>query len=171
MEFRIKINLGDVIEEGERILWRWCQHCCPYSLNHAAVTPVSKRAAETISLCIGDYCRNGIVCNKYFLESVEGARTLAAQLVGASPDEIAFVKNTTQGLLIAADGINWKKGDNILIPEKEFPANVYPWLKLSKDGVELRFVPLKNGRYTAADIDTHFDRRTKAVSVYSNPKG
>lgn len=133
--------------------------------NHAAVAPVSKRTAEAVSSCIEEYCRDGIVCNRRFLESVEDTRILAARLVGARQDEIAFVKNTTQGLLIAADGISWKRGDNVVIPEKEFPANVFPWLKLGKQGVETRFVPLKNGIFTAEDIEGLIDGNTRAVSV------
>ncbi|UCF70157.1 MAG: aminotransferase class V-fold PLP-dependent enzyme [candidate division WOR-3 bacterium] len=111
------------------------------------------------------YCDHGIVCNREMLELVEEARNLAARLVHAEPAEITFVKNTTQGLLLAANGIRWQKGDNVVIPEKEFPANVFPWLNLTEAGVEVRFVPLRGGRFTVEDIDRFVDSRTRAISV------
>ncbi|MGA2363174.1 MAG: aminotransferase class V-fold PLP-dependent enzyme [Candidatus Aminicenantales bacterium] len=134
-------------------------------LNHAAVAPIPRRSAEAIARCAQEFCEKGIVCNRDYLQLVEEARELAARLLGVSAPEIAFVKNTTQGLLIAANGIHWEKGDNVVIPEKEFPANVYPWLSLGAMGVETRFVPLKNEKFTADDIEPFIDIRTRAVSV------
>ena len=78
------------------------------------------------------YCENGIVCNWEYITITDQTRKLAAQLINSKPTEIAFVKNTTQGIQLAANVIKWQPGDNILIPENEFPANVYPWLNLAK---------------------------------------
>jgi cysteine desulfurase/selenocysteine lyase len=133
--------------------------------NHAAVAPISLLVKEQVSACMQRYCDYGIVCNREMLELVEETRNLAARLVHADPTEIAFVKNTTQGLLLAANGIRWQKGDNVVIPEKEFPANVFPWLNLAEAGVEVRFVPLREGRFTVEDIDRFVDSRTRAISV------
>jgi cysteine desulfurase/selenocysteine lyase len=133
--------------------------------NHAAIAPISMRVRDQVSSCMQRYCEYGIVCNREFLDMVEKARELAGRLVNASPSEIAFVKNTTQGLLIAANGIEWQNGDNIVIPDKEFPANVFPWLNLSSRGVEVRFVPKIDGRFAAEDIKNLVDERTRAISV------
>lgn len=133
--------------------------------NHAAIAPLSLVVKKQISESLGLYCENGIVCNREFLEIADYTRDLAARLVGAKTSEIAFIKNTTQGILIAANGIRWKSGDNVLIPEKEFPANVYPWLNLARRGVEVKFVPMKNGRFSADDVYRCVDKRTRALSV------
>jgi selenocysteine lyase/cysteine desulfurase len=120
---------------------------------------------EQIASCAQKYCHYGIVGNREFLENVEKARELAARIVHAQASEIAFVKNTTQGILLAANGIKWEKGDNVVLPDKEFPANVFPWLNLTEKGVEVRFVPLRNGGFTVEDIRRLVDKRTRAVSV------
>jgi selenocysteine lyase/cysteine desulfurase len=133
--------------------------------NHAAIAPISLAVKEQMARCMQKYCEYGIVCNREFLDIVEETRVLAARLVHSEPSEIAFVKNTTQGLLLAAHGIDWNRGDNIVIPDKEFPANVFPWLALARKGVEVRFVPLRNGRFTVEDIAHLVDQSTKAVSV------
>ena len=65
-----------------------------------------------------------------------------AQLINANPTEIAFMKNTTQGILIAANGIDWQEGDNVVTTAVEFPANVYPWWSLKERyGVSTHMVP------------------------------
>jgi len=133
--------------------------------NHAAIAPFSQIVKRQISECMEQYCEKGIVCNHEFLKVVEYTRELAARLIGAKPSEIAFIKNTTQGILLAANGIKWKEGDNVLIPEKEFPANVYPWLNLANRGVDVKFIPVKNGRFSAADVYRCMDKRTRALSL------
>jgi len=133
--------------------------------NHAAVSPTSLIVKKQISDCLEKYCFNGIICNKEFLDLADQTRILAAQLINAKPSEIAFVKNTTQGIQLAANGIRWQKGDNVLIPENEFPANVFPWLNLSRQGVRTRIIPLTGGRFTVKDLEQYIDKKTKAVSL------
>ncbi|HXV84561.1 MAG TPA: aminotransferase class V-fold PLP-dependent enzyme, partial [Candidatus Binatia bacterium] len=61
-----------------------------------------------------------------------------ARLIGAKASEIAFIKNTTEGLGNVANGYPWKPGDNVIIADIEYPSNVYCWVKLAKQGVEVR---------------------------------
>lgn len=133
--------------------------------NHAAIAPLSLTVKEQIDECNRKFCDQGIVVNREYLEHVEHTRKLAADLIKVSPSEISFVKNTTQGIQIAANGIRWEKGDNVIIPGNEFPANVFPWLNLAGRGVETRFAPVNNGRFTVEDIAQCIDKRTRAVSV------
>ena len=134
-------------------------------LNNAAIAPISIIVKETIDDCNRRYCDNGIVSNGELLEDVEETRKLAARLLNACPAEISFVKNTTQGIQIAANGIRWKNGDNILVPENEFPANVFPWLNLKPRGVETKFFKVNGGRYLVEDIEQNINNRTRALSV------
>ena len=77
--------------------------------NHASIAPIPLSVKDKINECLSKYCDNGIVCNREFMQVVEDVRLLAAKMINASPTEIAFVKNTTQGIQIAANGIHWEK--------------------------------------------------------------
>jgi selenocysteine lyase/cysteine desulfurase len=69
------------------------------------------------------------------------SRRLAARLIGASPDEIGLTVNTGFGLSLAARGLPLAPGDVVLVSDREFPANVYPWLLLSDSGIRTELVP------------------------------
>jgi selenocysteine lyase/cysteine desulfurase len=68
-------------------------------------------------------------------------RRLAAELIGADPAEIAILTNTTYGINIAAQTFAWSPGDVVVVHDREFPANMYPWLALEKRGVVVRRIP------------------------------
>jgi cysteine desulfurase / selenocysteine lyase len=175
-------NPGRILENGRNILktmvvsknvcpdWDAVRYLFPVTekyiyLNNAAIAPIALNVKQQIVKCLENYTCSGIVCNKEYLDLVGETRKLSARLINSKPSEITFVKNTTQGILIAANGIRWRKGDNVLIPENEFPANVFPWLNLSKRGVETRFIPVKDGKFGTEDFMPYIDKRTRALSV------
>lgn len=134
--------------------------------DHAAVAPLSKPAQEALIEYACDLAEHGDVHYRRWTERVEQVRVLAARLLNAgSPQQIAFVKNTSEGIGLVAEGIRWKAGDNVVIPQEEYPANVYPWLNLAERGVEVRFVPTVNRRIRIEDIAARIDRRTRVLSV------
>ncbi|WP_144632120.1 aminotransferase class V-fold PLP-dependent enzyme [Bordetella genomosp. 13] len=100
-----------------------------------------------------------------WLGRVPGARQRAATLVGARPDEIAFVKNTSEGLNIAANALPLRAGDNVLLMAGDHPNNTYAWLNLRRRGVEVRFVACGPRGLDAAACAAHADARTRAVAV------
>src|SRR5436309_101202 len=67
------------------------------------------------------------------------ARTRLARLIGADEDDIVFTSNTTHGMNIAANGIQYRPGDNVVVPQREFPSLSYTFAHLAKRGVEVRF--------------------------------
>ena len=74
------------------------------------------------------------------------SRELCARMIGAVPDEIALMVNTTYGINVAASVLPLKAGDVIVSPDREFPANVYPWMALAeRRGLTYRRVPYVNG--------------------------
>ena len=76
------------------------------------------------------------------------------------------MKNTTQGLIIAANGIDWQRGDNVVTTSVEFPANVYPWWNLKERyGVETRMVQERRGQIFAEEIEAANDARTRVVTI------
>jgi selenocysteine lyase/cysteine desulfurase len=89
-----------------------------------------------------------------------------ARLIGASPREIALVRNTAEGLSIVAGGIRWREGDCVVTDNIEFPANVYPWLNLeARFGVTTTLVPARDGRVRADDLVAACQARTRVVAV------
>jgi cysteine desulfurase / selenocysteine lyase len=106
-------------------------------LNHAAVAPLCKRAADAMKGFADDACNYGSFHYDKWLEAYEGLRVAAARLIGAHRDEIAHVKNTSEGIATVAMGINWRPGDRIVLFREEFPANQYPWQRLVSKSVEI----------------------------------
>jgi selenocysteine lyase/cysteine desulfurase len=107
-------------------------------LNHAAVAPLSRRAAEAMQGLAQDALEFGSEHYPAWMAAYEGVRTAAARLINSSPSEIAIVKNTSEGIATVAIGIDWKPGDIIVAFEEEFPANFYPWKRLEAKGVQIR---------------------------------
>jgi len=98
-------------------------------------------------------------------EEAETTRAKLAALIGARADEVAFTKNTSEGLNIAAHAIPWRPGDNALIARGEHPNNAYALLSLRSRGVEVRQVPTTGGWLDAGAFAPHVDERTRAISM------
>ncbi len=106
-------------------------------LNHAAVAPLSRPAAEAMKSMADDALVNGSLNYQKWLDAYDGLRNAAARLVNGSPEEIALVKNTSEGIATIAMGLNWRAGDKIVAFKEEFPANQYPWQRLESKGVTI----------------------------------
>jgi selenocysteine lyase/cysteine desulfurase len=111
-------------------------------LNHAAVAPLCRPAAEAMKKLTDDACLFGSLHYGDWLAAYEGLRNAAARLVHASPEEIAIVKNTSEGISTVAAGFNWRPGDRIVAFREEFPANYYPWLRLEDRGVRITWLSI-----------------------------
>lgn len=107
-------------------------------LNHAAVAPLCRPAADAIKHLADDACFYGSLHYGDWLASYDALRRAAARLIHATAEEIAIVKNTSEGVAIVANGLKWRPGNRIVIFREEFPANYYPWLRLARRGVEVR---------------------------------
>jgi len=132
--------------------------------NHAAVAPLSQRAAAAMRQC-AEECRDHANLTGSFYRRAEQVRRAAATLIHADPDEVTFVKNTTEGIAFVANGLTWKPGDNVVITNVEFPANVYPWLNLQTRGVEVRMVREEAGRIDLDRLLEAIDGRTRVLSI------
>ncbi|QPJ64040.1 MAG: aminotransferase class V-fold PLP-dependent enzyme [Candidatus Nitrohelix vancouverensis] len=135
--------------------------------DHARVAPLPQCVRDAIHEFTQDACEHG---NAHYLDWMAGVaqtRNRFAKLINARLDEVAFVKNTSEGISIVANGLDWKPGDNVVIPDIEFPANVYPWQNLKRHGVETRFVRAVEGRVLFDDIVAQTDSRTRIISISS----
>src|SRR5947209_17888866 len=92
-------------------------------LNHAAVAPLCRPAADAMKALADDCWRHGSFHYDQWLETYAGLRSAAARLVNGSAEEIALVKNTSEGIAVVALGIDWKPGDVIVAFKEEFPSN------------------------------------------------
>jgi selenocysteine lyase/cysteine desulfurase len=102
---------------------------------------------------------------RHWYSDVELIRSKAAQFIGASAGEIAFVKNTSEGISLMANGLDLGRGDKVVSVNGEFPANIYPWLKLEEKGVEVDLVGQREGRIDLQELVEHLDARTKVLAI------
>src|SRR5579859_3529089 len=102
----------------------------PIYLNHAAVAPLCKPAADAMKHLADDALLHGSLHYDQWIGAYEGLRRASARLIGSSPREIAIVKNTSEGIAMVATGIDWKRGDKVVVFLEEFPANFLPWSQL-----------------------------------------
>ena len=133
--------------------------------NHASTGPMSERVRDKLLNLIKDRTGEKIDDYKEFLKTSEEAKNILAELINCEPSRIAFVDNTSNGINIIAQGVNLKKGDRILLNDIEFPANVYPFLNLLRNGIEIDFVKSNNGIVSAEDIINSVGDKTKLISV------
>src|SRR5437763_1672345 len=114
--------------------------------NHAAVAPVSRAAAEALRR-FADQAESVAYIDTGWYRDVAGLRESLAKLMNATKEELAFVKNTSEGLSIVAKGVDWNRGDRIVATGIEYPANVYPWMEVERaHGAELVRVPHEQAR-------------------------
>ncbi len=134
--------------------------------DHAAVGPLPAETAQRLQDFAIDASLNGDKNWIQWAAEIGQLRQRAAQLLGASESEIALVSNTTHGIGIIAEGFPWRPGDNVVVPDNEFPSNLLPWRNLARRGVELRTVPIdSSGRIEIADILRRMDSQTRLVAT------
>jgi len=135
-------------------------------LNHAAVSPLSTRVREAMTRLVDDVTLNGSVNYDDWLAVYERARHSAARLVNARPSEIAFMRNTSDAISTVANGIKWRAGDNLVTDNVEFPANVYPWMRVAeKHAVTIKKAEERDGRIDADELLALVDERTRVVTI------
>jgi selenocysteine lyase/cysteine desulfurase len=108
--------------------------------NHAGVAPLPRSAAQAL-VDFAAQAEAGAYLDARWYGDLEKLRVIAAKLIGADRDEIAFVKNTGEGLSTVAAGIDWRAGDRVVTTNAEYPSNIYPWMAAAKrHGLELVMV-------------------------------
>jgi cysteine desulfurase / selenocysteine lyase len=118
-------------------LWRQYRDEFPLTqqliyLNHAAVAPLPKRTAQAMQSWAQEASESGALHYGKWLDTYEGLRVATARLIGAKRNEIALLKNTSEGISTVATGLEWRPGDRIVAFKEEFPANFYPWKRLEE---------------------------------------
>lgn len=110
-------------------------------LNHAGTAPPSGPAVEAMHACARESSVSGSLAYTAQADRAEEVRAAAGHLLGVPAVDVAFVKNTTEGLGFVAGGLDWSPGDRVVVPDLEFPSTLYPWLALADRGVTVDLVP------------------------------
>lgn len=134
-------------------------------LDHARVAPISTRVEAAIVRFAAEATRDLRLRYPYWNERAEEVRAACARLVGAAPDQVAFVKNTSEALSFVAEGLEWRPGDVVVTADREFPSNVYPWLGLARAGVETRMLDPGPAGVTVDDVAAALDDRVRLVAL------
>lgn len=136
-------------------------------LGHGGVTALPRCAAKAMK----EYISSSSEDQQEFggvLKEIESTRRDAAALLGAEASEIALLGPTSLGLSLFANGIDWKKGDEVVIYGDDYPANVYPWLNLQSRGVVIRWLETEPlGKITPACVEASLTSSTRLVALAS----
>ena len=135
-------------------------------LNHAAVSAPPTPTINAIQKYFADVSENGSINFKDWLATKERARRLLAELLGARAEQVAFMRNTSDGLSTVANGLKWRSGDNLVTYRNEFPSNIYAWLRLREAfGVEVRMCEEREGRVDLDELIELIDDQTRVVAI------
>ncbi|MDR3457368.1 MAG: aminotransferase class V-fold PLP-dependent enzyme [Verrucomicrobiae bacterium] len=136
-------------------------------LAHGGVCALPRRVAQAINDCanegtLGDQ-------EEFVMSRIDDARRAGARLLNCQPDEVSLVGPTSLALSYVAAGLNFRKGDNILIYHDDYPSNVYPWMALAAKGVKVRLLNIRTlGIIRKVDVMGQVDEDTRLVALASN---
>ena len=137
--------------------WAYC--------NHAAVGPLPQPTRDAVAAVLDAQMNDGCAGILDVEAHLEQIRAQTAAAINASADEIAFLRATSDGALLAANGIRWRDGDEIILTDNEFGANAHPWLNLRDRGVRVRLVRAPQQRLTVDVLAGMRTRRTRLVAA------
>ena len=135
-------------------------------VNVSVQSLVPARTRRAVEEHIHTRC-SGTLSKEGALAAVEESRTRFATMVRAHPDEVATIKNVSEGINFIAGALDLEAGDNVVLcQELEHPSNVFPWHNLARrKGVEVRAVPAEDGRIPAERLVEAMDGRTRLVTA------
>jgi selenocysteine lyase/cysteine desulfurase len=113
-----------------------------------------------------DVASNGAANYLEWVATKNRARALIGEMLNVAPENVAFMRNTSDGIAAVASGITWQPGDNIVSFAGEFPANFYAWRRVrDRFGVELRLVQEREGRIDLDELVSLIDSSTRVVAI------
>jgi selenocysteine lyase/cysteine desulfurase len=137
-------------------------------LNHAAVSAPPIPVTDAVLSQFSDVQKHGVSNYKKWIATKDSARRGVAALLKAEPEQVAFMRNTSDGISTIANGLKWCEGDNIVTFRREFPSNIYPWLRIRDNfGVEVRMCEEHGGRIDLNELIELIDGRTRVVALSS----
>jgi cysteine desulfurase/selenocysteine lyase len=124
---------------------------------------VTKAMQDYLEMCCLEHQESGHVWS-----TLNQARVVCAQIIGAKASEISLLGPTSLGLSLVANGIPWQEGDEILCYQDDYPANVYPWMDLQRRGVKLSYIKTETpGAVTPEAVERALTPKTRLVALAS----
>lgn len=133
--------------------------------NHAAISPLPLSVKKTIDEYLNIRTESDIEPYFITLSDAKGAKENLGKLLNAAPSLLSWTPNVSSSLNIIAQGFNWDPGDEIILNDIEFPSNVYPFLNLKKNGINILFAKNTNGAVDIDEIEKLVTTRTKMISI------
>ncbi|HMA38549.1 MAG TPA: aminotransferase class V-fold PLP-dependent enzyme [Gemmatimonadales bacterium] len=136
-------------------------------LNNASIGPIPERTRRILDAFNAKRTAPHLLPDRDLFAGLQAARDAAARLINADTGEIALATNTGFGLNLAAHALPLAQGDRVILSDREFPANVYPWLMLRKQGVEVTLAPCTREGWPDEDylLSALHDPRVKVLAV------
>jgi selenocysteine lyase/cysteine desulfurase len=134
-------------------------------LNHASHGPLPLTARKAYDDFLDGWQKTEHDHDAESFRIIKELRRKLASLIGTGEERIGLSNNTTYGFNILTGGYPWRKGDNVVLSEGEFPASVYPWVSLKKIGVKLKFAATNNGFINEDSLIALADSNTRVISV------
>ncbi|MCA9996275.1 MAG: aminotransferase class V-fold PLP-dependent enzyme [Anaerolineales bacterium] len=135
-------------------------------LNHAAISPISQRVARAVMQQVAQHALYGPLRTAQWERRYAEGREGIARLINGRSSHIAFIQNTSDGISLVANGFPWQPGDNVVLPEVEFPSNYYAWAGLAAQGVGLNKVAVgANGRLSIDAFRGAMNGRSRILAV------
>jgi selenocysteine lyase/cysteine desulfurase len=136
-------------------------------LNNASIGPLPERTRLALDAFNQRRATPFRLPDRDLFGTLNESRRLIAELLSATPEEIALTVNTSFGLGVAARALPLRPGDHVVVSDREFPANVYPWLRLRESGVEVELIPttVEGWPDEARILKRLEDPRVRAVAV------
>ncbi len=129
-----------------------------------AETPTLKSHRSAIDRFFQDKS-SGAAGRDRFLEAYDLCKQRIATLLGVSPEEIAFLSSSSEGINLLAHSLKWSPGDNVVVCDLEFPSDILPWTRLQDRGIDIRIVPHRNWSISPSDLGGAIDAHTRVVAV------
>jgi selenocysteine lyase/cysteine desulfurase/predicted GNAT family N-acyltransferase len=136
-------------------------------LNHAGTSPTSEAAADAVNVVLTELqSEDSFTAYKNHLKRQETLRSGLSRMLAVAPETLAFTRNTSHSITVLAQAIPFKARENVVVPQTEYPANVYPWQAQAWRGVETRFVPADENSLLHEDaLIAACDERTRVLAV------
>jgi selenocysteine lyase/cysteine desulfurase len=132
--------------------------------NTASVGLASRELAQTYHRIVDEWTEGGFDFARGE-RAADQARGLAARLIGADPADVALIPSVSSAAgLVAAQLGRAGQGDNVVIGEREYSSNHFPWRQLERRGYDVRQVPFRGGGLDPEDVETRVDAGTRVVA-------
>ncbi|MFB6345628.1 MAG: aminotransferase class V-fold PLP-dependent enzyme [bacterium] len=134
---------------------------------HCAVSALPRRTRERINQLTEEMMHSGCLKEGEWINAIKGVRNLAADILGVASDRVGFVTSTSHGLSWVAESLPLSEGDEVLIPDVEFPANRFPWQNLERKGVSFRTLATEDGAFYESDVREALREETSVLALSS----